>query len=44
MYEDGVKDTKEEIAIKLYKSSNSLEYTAEITGLSIDKIKQIIKE
>ena len=43
-YEDGVKDTKEEIAIKLYKSSNSLEYTAEITGLSIDKIKQIIKE
>ena len=51
-YEDGLKDgekrgtdnTKKEIAIKLYKSSNSLEYTADITGLDIDKIKELIKK
>ena len=51
-YEDGLKDgekrgadnAKKEIAIKLYKSSNSLEYTADITGLDIDKIKELIKK
>ena len=51
-YEDGLKDgekrgtdnAKREIALNLYKMNLSLELISKTTGLSIDKIKQIIKE
>ena len=43
-YEDGVEDTKRELAINFYKSGVPIETISVCTGLSIDKIKQIIKE
>ena len=43
-YEDGVKEAKEEDAINSYKLGIPVETISAITGLSIDKIKQIIKE
>ena len=43
-YEDGVEDTKKEIALNLYKMNLSLELISKTTGLSIDKIKELIKK
>ena len=40
----GVDNTKREIALNLYKMNLSLDFISKTTGLSIDKIKQIIKE
>ena len=43
-YEDGVEDTKKEIALNLYKMNLPLDIISVSTGLSIDKIKRIIKQ